>query len=426
MRKFVRTEAKSLSLYGILSLIFFCAIATNPISYAQASFYAGAARINITPEEPIRMSGYGNRSDPFTGIHDSIYATALVMELGGTQIAMVTADVVGFSHSFVDQTTQLIRDKTGIPTENMLIIAAHNHGGPVTSVYRDQSTDTELAYYTSLKNKLSTVVSIALQNVVPAKIGSGKGNCGMNINRRARHAEGGIWLGRNPEGPCDKEVGIIRVDNEESQPIAAFLNWPCHATVSGQNNTQITGDWPGAVAHTFYDQTKTLMLVTAGASADINPIYGPNNKFNDIAVIGQILGEEAVRTFQEIETYRPRQLKIGQALVTTAGKKRSDSRMPNQTLVPAKDELIRISVVKVGHINLVGISGELMTEIGMEIKAKSPFKSTFVVTHCNGSSGYLCTDKAYLEGGYEPMVSRTMPGTAASIRDAVNTLLINL
>ncbi|NND33255.1 MAG: hypothetical protein HKN76_11750, partial [Saprospiraceae bacterium] len=212
---------------------------------AQAEFMAGMARINITPETPIRMSGYGNRHDPFTGIHDSIYATALVFEVGNETVALIGADVVGFSHEFVDATLDLIVAKTGIPRENLMLIAAHNHGGPVTSVYSDNSTEAEENYYNFLKQKLALVVSHASQNVVPAKIGAGKGRCRMNINRRARHAEGGIWLGRNPEGVCDHEVGIIRIDNQYNQPIGAFLNWPCHATVTGQENTQITGDWPG-------------------------------------------------------------------------------------------------------------------------------------------------------------------------------------
>jgi hypothetical protein len=47
----------------------------------------------------------------------------------------------------------------------------------------------------------------------------------------------------------------------------------------------------------------------------------------------------------------------------------------------------------------------------MKIKKESPFTNTVMLTHCNGSSGYLCTDEAYVEGGYEPMASRTMPGT---------------
>ena len=222
-------------------------------------------------------------------------------------------------------------------------------------------------------------------------------------------------MGRNPDGPCDHEVAMIRVDDLLNNPISAFLNWPCHATVSGQDNTQITGDWPGAAARHFTRTTNTMLMVTAGASADINPIYGPNSKFNDIEAIGQLVGQEAIDVFATIETEIPDQIRMIQSEVPAAGKKRSDSRMPNVSLVKAEDQIIRLSGLKIGSIVLAAISGELMTEIGMQIKEFSPFKNTFVITHCNGSNGYLCTDAAYNEGGYEPMVSKTMPGTADAI-----------
>jgi hypothetical protein len=92
--------------------------------------------------------------------------------------------------------------------------------------------------------------------------------------------------------------------------------------------------------------------------------------------------------------------------------------MPNVSLEPGPEVDIRISSLKIGNILIAGISGELMNEIGLKIKEESPYKNTFVYTHCNGNSGYLCTDISYAEGGYEPMVSRTMPGTEKKINDA--------
>ncbi len=400
-----------------------CSLLFIASSAEAQNFSVGIARINITPEVPIRMSGYGNRSEPFQGVHDSIFATALVMQHGQAWAAMVGADVVGFSHTFIDQVKLRIEEKTSIPASHIQIIAAHNHGGPVTSVYTDASTADEMAYYKVLQQKLVQATALAMSHLQPATVGAGKGACKMNINRRARHAEGGIWLGRNPDGPCDHEVGMMRFDDLQGNPIAAYLNWPCHATVSGQDNREITGDWPGAVASYFSQRSGTSVLVTAGASADINPIYGPNSRFRDISSIGQILGDEALKVFQQIKTYAPGQMKIVNAEVAAQGKERSESRMPNVSLNPGPNETIRLTVLKIGPIVLAGISGELMTEIGYYIKNVSPFRYTFVVTHCNGSNGYLCTDLSYQEGGYEPMVSRTMPGTEGRIKETLRHLL---
>jgi hypothetical protein len=75
---------------------------------------------------------------------------------------------------------------------------------------------------------------------------------------------------------------------------------------------------------------------------------------------------------------------------------------------------------------MAGLSGELMTTIGMKVKEQSPYRNTTLLTHCNGSSGYLCTDAAYQEGGYEPMVSRTMPGVEKIIVDNFLSMLNDL
>ena len=100
--------------------------------------------------------------------------------------------------------------------------------------------------------------------------------------------------------------------------------------------------------------------------------------------------------------------------------------MPDEKIIPGKPVTLRFSVVKVGPIVFAGISGELMTSIGMKIKEGSPFNHTVILTHCNGTSGYLCTDEAYKDGGYEPMVSRTMPGTEKIIIDTFAEMLNGL
>jgi len=378
---------------------------------------AGTSKVKITPEAPVRMSGYGNRKDPFKDVHDDLYASAVVFENSDTRACIITVDVIGFSHEFADETRNIIKHETGIPETNILLTAAHNHGGPRTQAYGEEPTDNEKAYVQSLQQKIVQIVKEANENVQPVKIGVAKGTCKMNVNRRARHAEGGIWLGRNPEGVCDREVGVIRLDDLSGNTIGMLVNWPCHATTGGQDNYMITGDWPGSAAREIEKAyPDAVVLVSAGASGDINPIYGPNNNFNDIDAIGQTLATEVIEICAEIESYPMKNLEVYNHVINAEGKKPSESRMPNVSLETGPEVDIRISSLKIGNILIAGISGELMNEIGLDIKAESPYKHTFIYTHCNGNSGYLCTDKAYEEGGYEPMVSRTMPGTEEQIK----------
>lgn len=380
------------------------------------SIKAGISKISITPEVPVRMSGYAARTEPFKGVHDDIYASAVIFDNGLVKACIITADVIGFSHDYVDETKAMIEKETGISSENILITAAHNHGGPTTRAYGGEATENEKAYVQALKEKMVQIVKESDEKLRPVKIGVAKGTCKMNVNRRARHAEGGIWLGRNPEGICDDEVGVIRIDAMDGKTIGLLVNWPCHATTGGQENYMITGDWPGStVREVEKAYPDAVVLVSAGASGDINPIYGPNNSFDDIEAIGQTLASEVIRITADLETYSVKDLYVSNKVIKASGKKTSESRMPDVSLDPGPEVEIRVSSLKIGSTLIAGISGELMNEIGLKVKEESPYKNTFIYTHCNGNSGYLCTDISYKEGGYEPMVSRTMPGTEKKI-----------
>lgn len=388
---------------------------------------AGAATVNITPPLPVPMSGYANRDQPSKGVHDDIFARAFVFDDGKTKTCIIQADLIGFSFEFADEIAREIEKKTGIPKQNTLLVAVHNHGAPVTRTYGEAITDNLSAYLTDLKKKLIEVSTEAHTKRVPALIGTGKGKCTMNINRRGRHGDGGIWLGRNPDGLCDHDVDVLKIDNLAGETIGLMVNWPCHATVGGQENYQITGDWPGAAARYVEQNYKAVPIgITAGASGDINPIYGPHNNFGEMNAIGMLLGEEIVKVTKSIQPQKVHSVTVLQREIEVPGKEKTATRMPNEKMVPGAPVKLRFSVVKIGHVVMAGVSGEVMTSIGMQVKERSPFSNTTIITHCNGSSGYLCTDAAYQEGGYEPMVSRTMPGVEKIIVDSFLELLNEL
>ena len=398
--------------------------------YAQSQgLRAGAFTVNITPSKPVPLSGYAGRAQPSTGVHDSIYARAFVFDDGQTLACLIQADLIGFSFEFADEINLEVEKRTGIPRQNSFLVAAHNHGAPSTRAYGETATENLALYLIELRSKLVEAAIRAWESRIPVKTGYAEGTCRMNINRRARHYAGGIWLGRNPEGPCDHTVGVLRLDNMNDQTVALMVNWPCHATVNGQENSLITGDWPGSTVRYLEKNFKAGIPIGmfAGASGDINPIYGPHNNFGEMDAIGLILGEEVVKITSAISTRPGGKLAVLSRELSVPGKQRSTGRMmPNETLIPGDSVKLRLSVLKIGTLAFTGISGELMTEIGMEIKKGSPFRQTQVITHCNGNSGYLCTDAAYREGGYEPMVSGTMPGIGRIIVENMLKMLNSL
>ncbi|GAH03146.1 unnamed protein product [marine sediment metagenome] len=102
----------------------------------------GVSEVNITPDVPIPMSGYDARKTSFTGVHDQLFASALYFRSSETSVLLITADLIGYNMQLVDETRELISAGIGIPPENIIITAVHNHSGPVTKTYEKDVPET--------------------------------------------------------------------------------------------------------------------------------------------------------------------------------------------------------------------------------------------------------------------------------------------
>src|SRR5690242_20691399 len=78
----------------IAALLTFILGSVSPV-LGQA-WKAGAAKVNITPEQPMWMAGYAARTKPAEGTMTDLWAKALVLEdAGGKRAVLVTLDLVG-------------------------------------------------------------------------------------------------------------------------------------------------------------------------------------------------------------------------------------------------------------------------------------------------------------------------------------------
>lgn len=413
--------------YYFIPLILICCIlclntGCNTPASDHSNISAGVAKVNITPGEAIPMSGYRSRTEPFDGIHDSIYARAVVFSDGTNKAAVISSEIIGFSNAFWEETTQLIEQKTGIEAKSILLTAVHNHSGPVTRVYTRDESPAVVSYVETLQNKIVQLVFRAAGNLQPARIGTGSGECLMNINRRANDGNGNIQLGRNPYGPCDHEVKVMRIDDLNGDILSTLVDWPCHGVVMGPRNRLISGDWPGHTSRYIEDSLDIIAPIIVGASGDINPIYGPHMDFLDVNsyafaldAIGYDLGNEAIRISNEITTASAGEISSLQKIISLPGKDDEHNRLHHANYEPGKNVEVRLTVIRIGDIILAGINGEVFNQIGVKVREQSPFPKTFIITHCNGSTGYFVTDAAIPEGGYEVRSTSAASGAEEGI-----------
>jgi hypothetical protein len=212
----------------------------------------------------------------------------------------------------------------------------------------------------------------------------------------------------------DLNVRAIVVDDGGSQ--AALIGCELNGTVLGPGNLQISSDLPGATAR-FVEQHyggKVVSPWTSGAAGDQDPIYRTGTDFRNVLALGNILGEEVVRVADGIRTSTRARVRGMQKVVTCPGKRTVQSPGPNREyMIEDADPVpIRLSLLVLNDIAIAGVSGEVLTNISLRLKRESPFNRTIMVTHGNGSSGYIPDDAAYDQVSYEITTTRVKRGCA--------------
>jgi len=407
----------------------------------KAPLRAGAARIDITPDEnaALPMSGYRGRKQGFQKIHDNIYVRAIALENGTTRAAIVTWELIGVPTVLWADVSQRVAAETGIPVENLLLAAVHNHGAPSLRGGYEETGANTAAYTEKVEAATVEAVRQAKARLQPARAGIATGSAYLNINRR-EHMPSGAWgLGRNPGGPSDKTVSVLKFEDMSGKPIAFFINYAVHGVIMGPENLQITGDLPGATSRfveQYYAGTQpkprsdagfqlrprseertgeVVALWTSGAAGDQNPIaLAPGSDFTLVDSMGQILGEEAIRVVGGMKTSPDVRIRGAQKVVTCpGGRLEADPAVRDEyKFKEAGPVNIRLGLLMIGNVALAAVPGEVLTMIHEGLKKESPFKHTIMVTHANGAIGYIPDDAAYDQVSYEITSTRLKRGCA--------------
>lgn len=395
---------------------------------------AGLSRADITPSIPVKLYGYASRKTYSEGVHDPLTARAVVFENNGKKILIVSTDIGSYPRDVFQVFQKAIMDRYGLKESEIFLSTIHSHSSPVLSLNPETGDPNNVQYTKSFQDKLLALVGEAVKNMKPVNIGAGKGSSPVGANRREMLPDGSITLGRNPYGITDKEVLVLKISETDGKPIGALFDYATHSTSLGPANMLISGDVLGLSAQ-FTEKILGKDVVTpvfAGASGNIDPWYRVLPSFNnepgwipEPVLLGTLLGEEVVHVFRKINDMNSAGEIVSEfEILECPAKITADNKALPDT--PATVP-VNITVARIGNdIAFVAFSVEMLTEIGMEIKAGSPFRNTFVITHCNGASGYLVPEELYKEGGYEVSTTRFQIGSSDMVVKKALRMLYDL
>ncbi|MFO0799978.1 MAG: hypothetical protein U0804_21105 [Gemmataceae bacterium] len=420
---------------------------------------AGAYAQDVTPEHfPISVNG-GFADRKATSAADKLHARCLVLDDGKTKAALCVVDSCMIPRELGDAARAAASQATGIPAANILISATHTHSAPtVTGVF---GSDPDERYVKFLAGKIAAGVTAAHAKLAPAKVGWGAADePGHVFNRRwlttpgfenvnpfgdktdkvrTNPGYGNKALDRQA-GPVDPAVSVLSVRGADGAPRALFAAYGLHYV---GDRPALSADYFGV----FAERVGPLLGATGdsfvgvlanGTSGDVNNINfaGPAPPKREPGERSREVAEavaKAAKAAADGATYRSditlsvatTELTLKVRKPTAAEVARAEKRLEaaNGRELKGPDEVyaretvllakypdtvpVRLQAIRVGDLGIVAIPCEVFTQIGLDIKAKSPLRQTFVVSLANGYNGYLPTAAQHALGGYETWRARS-------------------
>jgi neutral ceramidase len=413
----------------------------KPVSNRKPAMLAGTAKINITPAGTVWMDGM-IRAHPSEGIHDPLTARALVLANSSQpreMLALITADCCALGCEDSAQACANIATVTGLPPDHIIIAPSHTHSGPATIGFFNPK---ENEYTAWLLAKLPGLVAAAIANLKPVCIGWGAGQeTTISHYRRLLADDGQVvmnWEPFPPErivrvlGEADPEVGVVRIaaTGTVQTTLSVLFNHAGHPNVMSGDNYLLSAEYPGAACRQLERQGYGAALFLNGAQGSVDIQACDHAGWEGVAKAGEALAKVAADTAGTISPNADSRLHITSASYVVPGRIITDDEwrwaqtilaqtggkvqtladgvgddylaVLYQDIHESSIEEIAVSQIafSLGEIAFISFPGELYTEIGAQIKAQSPFKSTYIIGLANGYVGYIPTAQAIREGGY--------------------------
>ena len=455
----------------------------------------GVSKVDITPAVGTELCGHFRSDLKSKGIHSNLYTKVLLLDDGENKAVLVACDLLGVTSTLVASTRKRITELTGIEGRNVMISCTHTHSGPGSMPCRVVGKSDE-AYQNQLEKKIAGAVYLASKNMKEASIGLGMGSEDLAASRRVKWPDGSIrfdWLDPKvpPKEPIDKDLAVLTVRGANRKTRAVIINFACHpVTMGGEAFNLISSDFPG-VATGLIEKVKsdgTVAMFFNGAYADTHPRkdlvpgydYYSQIKGDELTTtLGTILGAAALKISERTLTHSDMTVQTCSETIKAPLEKMPSEEEIRKIMPKERQKLeelrkagaprnewwwlkqrvdwyeyllefyrsgkkwgtsedLEIQVMRIGDIYVVGLPGEVFSQIGLEIKAHARemgVNKILVFALTNGNPGYIPAERDYtiapigkrgyeLEGSYmlygRPLVG---PGTATlMIKNAIELI----
>ncbi|MEN6405467.1 MAG: neutral/alkaline non-lysosomal ceramidase N-terminal domain-containing protein [Thermoguttaceae bacterium] len=432
VRRFGRGLSKAF-LLGMSVLVLTACVAGSAVAASgepsSATFRAGTARKNITPEGTIWMTGFARRKGPSVGVLHDIWVKALALEdAEGGRVVFITTDLIGLPRSLSETVATRVKEKHHLDRRQLLFNSSHTHGGPaiwpelcISMNTTPEEQQCMTAYRKRLTDSLVEVIDMALAEMKPATLAVGHGSVGFAVNRRVMR-NGTVGIGANPDGPVDHDVPVLKIASADGKLIAVLFGYACHNTSLVSDCREIHGDYAGFAQSEIEKEipgVNAMFMILCGGDQNA----APRGKLELAKKYGKDLADEVRRVLAgdmktiaspKISTaYEEVNLDMVHQDRSVFERELNDKnlyRVRRARHVLAEMDSGKISwqvpepihVVRLGgNVVLVAMGSEVVIDYALRLKREYQGVDLIVAGYSNSVRSYIPSKRVLNEGGYE-------------------------
>ena len=436
-------------------------IITISLSGQSVQLRVGTACVDVSPT----VTPFQLRSGKSNFVHDPLHVRAVAFECGEGRAVICLIDAIGIGREMSDIAKSRAEEKTGWKAEDMLICATHTHTAPKGGEGMPGREAYEQLKYEKLAEAIVQAIQSMEPARVgfssedePSEVRNRRwflqpGT--MPPNPLGEQDQVKTNANRNhlvkPAGPIDPEICVIDVRTNRHKPLALIANYALHYVGGVPKKVDENGREVGMASADYFGEFSRIMpyrlggvnppanfvaMMTNGASGDINNLVftgsrAPRSPFEQIRIVASKAADASWRAVRKIQNYdtkpliatrqrevnlpyrEPDEREIGLAKDLLNRTRQEREAINNRTTSVAtrvieyanpehpRTEPVLIQAFRIGDQAIVSMPFEVLVEIGLEIKKKSPFEHTFLIELANGGYGYLPPPNQHKLGGYE-------------------------
>ena len=348
---------------------------------------AGFARVEITPGPDCSLMGYEFRQEHLPpgndGVHDPLYARALVLDDGTRPAILVSLDLAVVPTPFARELRSSVADKFGTDLERVILSCTHTHSGPMP----------EPPYTDCLEGRIADAVARADGLKHPVEVSVRHSPLGMGYNRRVITPDGlkHCWSpqefpDRVPGPATDPTFTLLSLKQVNGPRSYLIWNVGVHPVVLGKTSRVVSADYPGAACalmENWIPDSNAMFLL--GAAGDTHPWIATQEKPVHIEPVARAAASFAALLREGVEPA----VTHGEVALTAV----------TESVDMGRDGMDLVAW-RLGSVLLVTVPVELFGELAADLRRRvgGPL---LLATVTNGWSMYLPTRAAFEQGGYE-------------------------